>query len=787
MLLNTLKRLEYFQVLDQLSTHAITELGQEICHTLQPSFTYESVLRHIKETAEGVFLMGAKRKPSFLPISNTSYIFKQLESNTTLSAKSLLEMNKLLLLAAELEHYYLTDNETPEISFPYLHDYFSTLYTNPSIHKSIAEAILDENTIADEASKELAHIRKQKRRLEESIKEKLDHFIHSNTYAKYLQESIITIRNDRYVIPVKEEYRNQIQGFIHDTSASGSTLFIEPMSIFTLNNECNVLKIAEVQEIENILATLSSLLFPITNQLKTNLTILGTLDFIFAKASYAISMQATEPLLNTTHYIELKGARHPFIPSNQVVPIDVELGKKYSTLVITGPNTGGKTVTLKTVGLLTLMALSGLYIPAKESSSIYVFDHIFADMGDEQSIQESLSTFSSHMSNIIEILKEATSNSLILLDELGSGTDPIEGSSLAISILEEFHKRKTLTFSTTHYPEIKNYTLVTEGFENASVEFDIEKLQPTYRLLTGIPGKSNAFAISKKLGLSSSLLERASDFIDTETINIEELLKNIYDTKLQIEKEKEETQKNLNQIEELRKTLDQKNTQVKQKELDIIAKAKEQARNILLEAKQEASSIIKEMNELSDTNSIKEVNNLRNKLTKDIKDLSSTNPISSTTPSSLTTGDITLGMTVFVNTLNQIGTILSLPTRSKQVQVQVGSAKLSLPLSILTKTNQTPTKTTNFQSGFKTNKAKFATTEINVLGTTVEEAIFLIDKFLDDASLSKLTTIRIVHGKGTGALRKGIHQFLKTHAHVQSYRLGTYGEGEMGVTVVELK
>lgn len=484
-------------------------------------------------------------------------------------------------------------------------------------------------------------------------------------------------------------------------------------------------------------------------------------------------------------------ARHPLIDENLVVPIDIQLGTTFTTLVITGPNTGGKTVAIKTVGLLTLMACSGLHIPVNEHSSLCVFDHIFADIGDEQSIQESLSTFSSHMRHIIEILATSTANSLVLLDELGSGTDPIEGSSLAISILEELHQRGCLTISTTHYPEIKNYALITEGFENASSEFDIERLEPTYKLLIGIPGKSNAFAISKRLGLEESILNRAFSFIDSETISIEELLKNIYDDKIEIEKEKETIQKNAKQIENLRKSLEQKNSTVKQKEFDILEKAKEQARNILLEAKKEASFTIKEINHLYDsvdTDTMKQLNTIRNTLNTAIKQTSSKPILEDAPSSSLATTDIEIGMSVFITNLNQYGTILALPKKEK-VLVQIGNVKMTVSINNLIPSKQQNKKenSTISNTSFNSTKSLHATSEINILGYHVEDALFVIDKYLDDSYLAKLSTIRIVHGKGTGALRTGIHTFLKKHPHVKSYRLGTFGEGEMGVTIVELK
>lgn len=648
---NYLEKLEYPKILECLSTYSITYLGKEQCHHLKPFSQFSLVSHSIAETTEAVTIFIQKKNPPLVPINNLTLTFKQLESNLTLAPKALLECSGLLRISQQLYEYFFTDNESS--CFPILDRYFTNLYTNQKLYSTISRILIDENTIADDASSELASIRRKQRKLEETIKEKLDHFTHSSSYSKYIQENLITIRNNRYVIPVKEEYRSEINGFIHDTSASGSTVFIEPISIFELNNQINLLKAEETKEIEKILVNLTSLLFPIQEQLKTNLSLIGDLDFIFAKAKYAIHLEATEPILNDTPYINLKGARHPFIDKNLVVPIDLKLGKDFSTLVITGPNTGGKTVALKTVGLLTLMACSGLHIPAKEGSSLYVFDRVFADIGDEQSIQESLSTFSSHISNIVQILNQVTSDSLVLLDELGSGTDPIEGSSLAISILEDLFARNCLTISTTHYQEVKNYTLVTKGFENASVEFDLEKLQPTYHLLLGVPGKSNAFAISEKLGLSTPLIQRASTFIDTQAVNMEELLKKIYDMKRQIEMEQLETKKNLHQAEELRKMLEQKTKKVSQKENELIEKAKKEARTILLEAKQEASSLIHELNQLSGSDCLKQANQVRNQLNEKIKQLSTSQHSFSEVADTLPLEEISIGMSVFIPSLNQ--------------------------------------------------------------------------------------------------------------------------------------
>ena len=606
-----------------------------------------------------------------------------------------------------------------------------------------------------------------------------------------MQENVVTIRNDRFVIPVKQEYRSQIKGFVHDTSSTGSTVFIEPISVFEANNALNNLRVDEAAEIERILQDLSSLLFPYTNELFSNIEAIGSLDFIFAKAKYSNSINGITPMINNEKYVHLIKARHPLIDSKSVVPISISIGKDCSLLIITGPNTGGKTVSLKTVGLLEAMACSGLNIPTDEKSSIYVFDDIFADIGDDQSIADSLSTFSSHIKNIANIVNSATSESLILVDELGSGTDPLEGANLAISILEYFKNSNILCLATTHYQELKKYALVTNKVQNASVEFDIENLQPTYRLLIGIPGKSNAFAISEKLGLKKEIIDNAQNLLDKKDIDFEELLKTIYDDKIKIEKEKEQIEKNLHQVELLKNNLQKDDTRVREQEKEIINKAKLEARNILLNAKDDATSMINKMKEISESSpELKELNNMRNSLNNSIKSISlSGNDDLNITP--LNESEITVGSKVFVSTLGQNGIVLSKISKSEEVQVQIGLIKTNIPIKFLEKPKTIKNDLTKIPaSSYSTkgaSKTKTANSEINVIGLTVDEAIPLVDKFLDDCFLAKLQTARIVHGKGTGKLREGIHSFLKKNKRVKSYRIGTYGEGEMGVTVVEIK
>ncbi len=787
-----LEKLEFNKILEILSNYCITSIGKNLALNTLPSNSIKKVKFLLEETFEAVNLIYRNSSPSFYNIKNIDIELKLLESGQALSCSSLINLKNIFALSYELKDYFSKDF-LDSSEYEALSPLFNMLYTNKGILDKISECIIDENTIDDKASLQLQQIRRKQRKIEQDIREQLNHIIHSSNYSSYIQENIITIRNNRFVIPVKEEFRSKINGFIHDISNAGSTYFIEPLSVFKMNNELNSLKKEEEIEIEKILQQLSSLFVPYIDELKKDIDLIGKLDFIFAKAKYSRDIKGITPQINENKIINLINARHPLIDSKIAVPISINLGEDFSTLVITGPNTGGKTVSLKTVGLLCTMACCGLNIPADEHSSIYVFDNIFADIGDDQSINNSLSTFSSHMMNIVSIIQSATSNSLILFDELGSGTDPVEGANLAISILDFFQNLGTLTIATTHYQELKQYALITTGFKNASVEFDVKTLTPTYKLLVGIPGKSNAFEISKNLGLSNKIIEQAKSRMSSEQINLEELLKNIYDNKTEIEKEKIEIEQKLSKISELESKLIRKNDELKNKEQELINNAKTKARDILLNAKQEANEIIKEMNNLNSSDK-KSADQLRNNLNKKIKDINVLkHDISKNSDPSKTLNikDIKPNTEVFVKSFGQNGIILSNISKSNEVQVQVGIAKVNININDLEKVNININSKLDSKiqtSGYtRISKSKTAKSEINVIGLTVEEAIFVIDKFLDDCSLAKLTTARIVHGKGTGKLRKGIHTFLKTNPHVKSYRLGTYGEGEMGVTIVNFK
>ncbi len=785
-----LDKLEFTKVLENLSKYCSTDLGKELAMQLTIYHDANIVKQKLAETEEAVNLVFRNSLPSFYNICDIHKYILRLESSQTLTIKGLLDLNTIFVCAKDLKSYFAKDYIDVN-DFPILEAHFSNLYSNEGIINKITSSIIDENTLDDKASPELQRIRKKIRNLEQDIRSKLNDIIHSSSFSKYIQENVITIRNGRFVIPIKEEYRSQVKGFVHDVSNAGSTLFIEPISIFEWNNEINQLKLKEEVEIEKILQQLTSLFYPYIEELQKDVEIIRTLDFIFAKAKYSKAISGITPIINTKKEIHLINARHPLIDSTKVVPISLELGKDFSSLLITGPNTGGKTVTLKTVGLLTCMACSGLNIPADELSSIFVFDNIFADIGDDQSIADSLSTFSSHMTNIVEITKQANENSLILVDELGSGTDPVEGANLAIAILDYFKNLGSLTIATTHYQELKKYALITAGFENASVEFDIETLSPTYKLLIGVPGKSNAFEISQKLGLSTSIIEKAKSLMSSNDVQFEELLKNIYDNQLSIEKEKEKIEADSKEISLLKEKLQKQNIEKEKQEKEIINTAKTKARNILLEAKEDANEIIKE---LSNATNSKEVNTLRNSLNTKINAIKLEKTTSNTVDDSkkLHKEDIYPGKEVLVSSFNQTGTILSNVSRNNEVQVQIGSMKINLNIDQLqnsknANSGKKSSYSTTHSSALHISKSKTVKPEINVIGMNVEEATFVIDKFLDDCSLARLETVRIIHGKGTGKLKNGIHQFLKTNAHVKSFRLGTFGEGEMGVTVVELK
>ncbi len=773
----SLEKLEFNKILLKLSEFAITDKAKKSCIDLLPSNNKSKIEKILAETSEALVLLYRKGNIPISELNNIDAHILALKNQNFLSIKSLLEINQVLKISRELKEYYFNEqlNKTDILT-----NYFNNLYTNTRIENKISNSIIDENSLDDRASENLYKIRQEIKNTQKSIKGKLQSLLSS----KYLQEPIITVRQNRFVVPVKSEYKTEIKGFIHDTSTSGATIFVEPLSVFELNNKISDLTNQENIEIEKILQKLSSLFFDITSELENTYNLICMLDFIFAKAKYSRFLDGNCPQINNKKLITLEKARHPLLNKEIAVPIDLEIGKNFSTLLITGPNTGGKTVTLKTVGLLTAMAMSGLHIPASEKSSIYVFDNIFADIGDEQNILESLSTFSSHIKNIVHILNNSTDQSLVLLDELGSGTDPVEGSHLALSILESLKEKGIITLATTHYQELKEYALITESVENASCEFDIETLSPTYKLLIGVPGKSNAFEISKKLGLPSEILDKAKNSINSNTAKLEDLLKEIYDNKSKIESEKEKIYKNSKEIESIKVDLITQKNELEKNRKEYINKYKQEAKEILLEAKEEANAIIKEMND--EKNNSSKAHSLRKKLNEKISEFSSSEN-SDEQYEEINESEITPGKIVYVPSFSKNGTILSYPNQSKKVNIQIDNIKTTLSISQIAPAKQINKNKEISKKEFSNFVPKQVSTELNVIGLNVEEANLLVDKFLDTSAISKLETVRIVHGKGTGTLGKGIQKYLKNHPHVKSYRYGTYGEGEMGVTVVELK
>lgn len=769
------EKLEFNKIKEKLEDFCITFLGKKLALELTPMLSKSEIEKASSQSFEASNLIYRKGNPPIYEIEDITKYLKSLEAKISLNTKALLDLATILKNAKNLKNYFF--NEEIDMSeFQSLNGLFENLYSNINIENKIFNSIIDENTISDDASSNLKTIRKNIRNKEQEIRNKLNSLLHQ----KFVQDPIVTVRNDRFVIPIKAEYKSDVKGFIHDISSSGSTLFIEPISVFELNNYINELKIQETIEIQKILDNLSSLFFELTNELENDMNLIGIIDFIFAKGKYSNSINGTKAIISNEKEVTLLNCWHPLLDQDKAVKNDIYIGQTFKSLIITGPNTGGKTVALKTTGLIVLMAMSGLMIPTKSGSKIFVFDNIFADIGDEQSIQESLSTFSSHMSNIANILNKATSNSLILLDELGSGTDPQEGASLAISILEELYSREALTISTTHYPELKNFAITTNGFENACVEFDIKKLLPTYKLLIGIPGTSNAFAISKRLGISEEILLRAKEKLNDTNIHIEDLLKEIYENKRKIETEKEKIEKDSKLAEALKLEFEEKNNELKAKENSIITSAREKASKILLDAKEDADNIIRD---LENSKSSKEANEKRKELNKKLENFSTS---SRPKPKSIIKKeDLKIGDEVFIPRINKSGTIISISNDS--CMVQIGIIKSSFNFSELEASTKTIPKDDKIRSVKREFKPISISPEINVIGQNVDEACFVIDKYLDTCFLNGLKQVRIVHGKGTGKLRQGVQSFLKTHPHVKSFRLGTFGEGEMGVTVVELK
>lgn len=784
-----LRVLEYNKVLEMLVQKASSTLGKELCEQLRPSSKVDEVIAWQKETTEATNMMIQIGTPPIGPIFDLSTALKLSTIGGCLSPKQLLEVADSLRTARTVKKY-LSSNGAAREKYPVLFSHSDRIQTHLELEKHIELCILTETEISDHASPELKRIRKSIDSKNAAIRNKLESMITSPVYQKYLQDSLITIRQDRFVIPVKSEHKNQIKGLVHDQSAKGSTFYIEPLAVVELNNEMRELKIEEQKEIERILRMLTGEVANVAPSIAVNIEVLTQVDFLFAKGKLALEFKAVEPEINQERRFRIKNGRHPMLPKDAVVPTNIWLGEHFTSLLITGPNTGGKTVTLKTVGLLMLMAQAGLHIPAAYGTEIAIFDEVYADIGDEQSIEQSLSTFSSHMTNIVKILKEVTPNALVLFDELGAGTDPTEGAALAMAILDQLKMKGIRTLATTHYSELKEYAIINEGIENACVEFDVETLSPTYKLLIGIPGKSNAFEISQKLGLNDAIIQHAKAYIHKDDIRFEDILANIEKSQKQAEFERDEAIRLRLEVEKLKGTLKEKEDKwLKQKD-ELMKKAKDEARELLKQAKDEADEIIKELRNIKSTrdqNRNKDVEEMRRRLMEGI-DRTSDSAIKSDAINEFAPETLLLGDSVRVLSINQEGTVVSLPNDKGDLTVQVGLMKMNVNLKQLAVISKQKKDEKVFHK-IREFSAKSATisSEIDVRGNNIEEAIGIIDKYLDDAAISSLSQVRIIHGKGTGALRKGLHDHFKGHPHVKKCEDAAYNEGGSGATVIVLK
>ena len=787
----TLAKLEYNKIIELLTDHASSFSGKELCRRLKPMTSLSDIQIAQEETGAAFTRIVKKGRPSFGGCNPVNDSLRRLEIGGSLGSGELLRICKLLETAGRAKAYGRHDNadDTEDC----LDSYFAQLNPVSILTTEIRRCIIEEDEISDEASPALKHIRRQMAQINDKVHATLFGMV-NGSLRTYLQDPIITMRGDRYCIPVKAEYRSQVPGMIHDQSSTGSTLFIEPMAVVKLNNDLKELYGKEQEEIQVILARLSADAAEYISDIQTDYTVLRTLDFIFAKGSLAIDMNASLPLFNTEGRIHIREGRHPLLDKRSVVPITLTLGDTFDLLIVTGPNTGGKTVSLKTVGLFTLMGQAGLHIPALDRSELAVFTEVYADIGDEQSIEQSLSTFSSHMTNIVSFLKKVDDQSLVLFDELGAGTDPTEGAALAISILNHLHMRGIRTMATTHYSELKVYALSTPGVENASCEFDVETLRPTYHLLIGIPGKSNAFAIAGKLGLPNFIIEDAKTRLTEQDESFEDILTNLETSRRTIEKEQETIASYKREIERLKQETQKKQEKLEEQRDRILREANEKAHAILAEAKETADETMRNFHKFGKANiSAAEMERERERIRKKMESTRSgmmkepAKPKKEYKPS-----DFKLGESVKVLSMNINGTVASLPDNKGNLTVQMGILRSQVNISDLEIIDETPAylkKTTRAggKGKIKMSKSLSVSTEINLLGKTVDEAVAELDKYLDDASLAHLSSVRIVHGKGTGALRKGIHQYLRRQKHVRSFRLGEFGEGDAGVTIAELK
>lgn len=787
-----LSSLEYPKIIERLIEKASSPMGKELCRKLQPSTDINRIRLMQTQTKDALTRLFQKGSVSFGSVKDIRGSLKRLEIGSSLGIMEILSVCALLENTSRVKAYSRGDrSDLPSDS---LDSMFEQLAPLTPLSSEIRRCILSEDEISDDASPALRQVRRNMKVTNDRIHTQLSGLVNGNART-YLQDSVITMRNGRYCIPVKAEYKGQVPGMIHDQSSTGSTLFIEPMAVVKLNNDMRELELQEQKEIEIILAGLSEQIAEEREAIALNLELMVQLDFIFARAGLAMDMNGSEPVFNEEGRVLLKKARHPLIPKKKVVPIDIRLGDDFDLLIITGPNTGGKTVSLKTVGLLTLMGQAGLHIPALDRSELALFHEIYADIGDEQSIEQSLSTFSSHMTNIVSFLEKADSRSLVLFDELGAGTDPTEGAALAISILSYLHDKGIRTMATTHYSELKVYALSTPGVENACCEFSVETLRPTYRLLIGIPGKSNAFAISSKLGLSDQIIERAKEQISEQDESFEDVLSSLEENRVTIENERLEIARYKEEIKTLKAQLESRQEKLDAQRDRILRQANEEAHKVLEEAKEYADQTMKLFHKFQknnvDTSAVeRERQELRKRMNKAEKNLSDRQETKK--PKKLLTAkDIRPGDSVKVLSMNLKGTVGSRPDSKGFLFVQMGIIRSKVHLSDLELVDEPVITTPSLQKTgagkIRMSKSASVSTEINLLGRTVDEAIAELDKYLDDAYIAHLKSVRIVHGKGTGALRKGIHDYLRRQKHVSSFRLGEFGEGDAGVTIVDFK
>ena len=786
-----LKTLEYDKIIHRLTGHAASAGAKERCEKLQPSASLWEIERAQTQTADALRRVYQKGSVSFGGIRDVRGSIKRLQIGGILGMGELRQIMSLLETADKVQQYGAHENAEEKADS--LDESFGFLDPVTALAKEIRRCILADDEMADDASPALFSIRRSMRQMNDKVHSTLTSMV-NGAMRTYLQDAVITMRDGRYCLPVKAEHRSQVPGMIHDQSATGSTLFIEPMAVVKLNNEFKELLLKEQQEMEKILSDLSEKAAAWADQITGDYDILVELDFIFAKAMLAKEMDAVRPIFNDQRRIRIKDGRHPLLDPKKVVPVTVRLGDDFRLLIITGPNTGGKTVSLKTVGLFTLMGQAGLHIPAFEGSELGVFDNVFADIGDEQSIEQSLSTFSSHMTTIVKILKEMDTNSLVLFDELGAGTDPTEGAALAVSILDHLQKQGIRTMATTHYSELKIYALSTEGVENACCEFDVESLRPTYRLLIGIPGKSNAFAISSRLGLPDFLIEDAKTHLSAKDENFEDVIAELEHSRITLEKEQMEIQSYKEEIRKLRNELQRKQENIDQRREKLLKDANDKAAAILQEAKDYADETIKNFHKFGKANiSIKDMEQQRSKLREKIDSAQSKSQSKNTAkPKKKVKADkLHIGDKVRVLSLNLEGTVSTLPNAKGDLFVQMGILRSQVNLNDLEYIGEAEqpyaAKSASGSGKIRMSKSALVSTEINLIGMTVDEAMGHLDKYLDDAYLAHVPSVRIVHGKGTGALRNAVHQQLKRSKYVKSFRLGTFGEGDAGVTIAEFK